>query len=163
MNRRRSDPEHLSTAFSTIDHKPTHEDEKARILKAGGLLSPGSVGGGVPARVFPGKDSRMGLSVSRGFGDEKFKRPADFPPEDQIVSCVPEVFEYELSSGDEYLILATDGIWDQVSNRDFADFMGELSESIQESACSICNLASERASLDDMTILVVDLREHNNL
>ncbi len=47
--------------------------------------------------------------VSRAFGDRLLKR---------YVVADPDILEEELSSEDHLLILATDGLWDVVSNQD---------------------------------------------
>jgi serine/threonine protein phosphatase PrpC len=44
-------------------------------------------------------------------GDVKFKYQTDLPPEKQIVTCFPDVRQVELGTGDEFLVLACDGIW----------------------------------------------------
>ena len=47
--------------------------------------------------------------MSRAFGDRLLKR---------YVVADPDILEEELSSDDHLLILATDGLWDVVSNQD---------------------------------------------
>ncbi len=47
--------------------------------------------------------------MSRAFGDRLLKR---------YVVADPDILEEELSSEDHLLILATDGLWDVVSNQD---------------------------------------------
>lgn len=74
------------------------EEEKARVYNAGGVVLYGRVDGD--------------LAVSRAFGDFTFKRNASLPPEQQEVSCEPDVFVYERSAKDEVLVFACDGVWD---------------------------------------------------
>jgi serine/threonine protein phosphatase PrpC len=50
-------------------------------------------------------------------GDIDFKRPADRPPEEQMVSCVPHVTVKRLGPGRSLLVLASDGVWDCRSSR----------------------------------------------
>ena len=47
--------------------------------------------------------------MSRAFGDRLLKR---------YVVADPDILEEELSSEDHLLILATDGLWDVISNQD---------------------------------------------
>lgn len=80
------------------DHKPNRLDERKRIELAGGVV------------VWAGT-WRVGgvLAVSRAFGDRLLKR---------YVVAKPEMREEALGPDDEALILASDGVWDVVSNQD---------------------------------------------
>ncbi|RLN50660.1 hypothetical protein BBJ28_00019893 [Nothophytophthora sp. Chile5] len=81
----------------TTDHKATNADEKERVERAGGLIL--YVKG--VARV----DGR--LAVTRAFGD------AELRPH---VIADPEVTTLELQRGDEYIVLASDGLWDAMTS-----------------------------------------------
>ena len=85
------------------DHKPTNEGEKARILAAGGFVADGRVKGS--------------LALSRAIGDLEFKATAGLGPEAQMVTAVPDVRCEPLKRGDEFLIIACDGIWDVLSSQ----------------------------------------------
>lgn len=79
----------------SFDHKPQNEGEKARICAAGGFVDFGRVNGN--------------LALSRAIGDFEFKKSADLPPEQQIVTAFPDVTIHELSDDDEFLVIACDG------------------------------------------------------
>ena len=79
----------------SFDHKPSNEGEKARICAAGGFVDFGRVNGN--------------LALSRAIGDFEFKKSADLPPEQQIVTAFPDVTEHELGDDDEFLVIACDG------------------------------------------------------
>jgi protein phosphatase 2C family protein 2/3 len=49
------------------------------------------------------------LALSRAIGDFEFKKSAELPPEQQIVTAFPDVEEHELTDEDEFLVLACDG------------------------------------------------------
>lgn len=70
-------------------------DEKNRITAAGGFVDFGRVNGN--------------LALSRAIGDFEFKKSAELPPEQQIVTAFPDVEEHELTEEDEFLVLACDG------------------------------------------------------
>nr|KJB65930.1 hypothetical protein B456_010G120600 [Gossypium raimondii] len=78
------------------DHKPDQSDERQRIEDAGGFVMWAGTWrvGGV-------------LAVSRAFGDRLLK---------QYVVADPEIQEEKIDSSLEFLILASDGLWDVVSN-----------------------------------------------
>jgi protein phosphatase 1L len=81
----------------SIDHKPNTREERTRIEDAGGVV------------VWAGT-WRVGgvLAVSRAFGDRPLKR---------YVIPTPDIREEGLSAADDCLILASDGLWDVISNQ----------------------------------------------
>lgn len=87
---------HAAVAMSE-DHKPNKDSERARIENEGGVV------------IWAGT-WRVGgvLAVSRAFGDRPLKK---------FVIATPEVRQESVSSEDEFLILASDGVWDVVSNK----------------------------------------------
>ncbi|PWZ00392.1 PP2C-domain-containing protein [Testicularia cyperi] len=89
------------------DHKPHLEGEYDRISKAGGYVSFGRVNGN--------------LALSRAIGDFEFKRNDHLPAEEQIVTADPEIKADEISSTEEFVVLACDGIWDCLSSQDVVD------------------------------------------
>jgi hypothetical protein len=97
----------------SFDHKPQNEGvylltlficfplsvilgEKARIVAAGGFVDFGRVNGN--------------LALSRAIGDFEFKKSADLAPEQQIVTAFPDVVTHEITSDDEFLVIACDGV-----------------------------------------------------
>ncbi|XP_018444369.1 probable protein phosphatase 2C 69 isoform X2 [Raphanus sativus] len=78
------------------DHKPDQSDERERIENAGGFVMWAGTWrvGGV-------------LAVSRAFGDRLLK---------QYVVADPEIREEKIDETLEFLILASDGLWDVFSN-----------------------------------------------
>jgi len=70
--------------------------EKNRITAAGGFVDFGRVNGN--------------LALSRAIGDFEFKKSAELPPEEQIVTAFPDVDVHDLTDDDEFLVLACDGM-----------------------------------------------------
>ena len=93
----------------TRDHKPYKKIETIRIKKAGGFVTGGRVNGI--------------LAVSRTFGDYMFKRRKDLPPDKQMVTALPDVRIFEMDENLEFIILASDGVWDCLSNQEAVDFV----------------------------------------
>jgi protein phosphatase 2C family protein 2/3 len=77
-------------------HKLISVGEKARISAAGGFVDFGRVNGN--------------LALSRAIGDFEFKKGADLAPEQQIVTAFPDVVTHDISSDDEFLVIACDGM-----------------------------------------------------
>lgn len=79
------------------DHKPNRESERKRIEGEGGVV------------IWAGT-WRVGgvLAVSRAFGDRPLKR---------YVIASPDVKHFTMATGDETIILASDGLWDVIENQ----------------------------------------------
>ena len=74
------------------------------------------------------------LAISRTFGDRDFKRFG--------VTAEPDIVRRELQEGDEYVILASDGVWDKLSNQ---NAMGVVRDSIAQ--CRRARGSHQRNSL----------------
>jgi serine/threonine protein phosphatase PrpC len=142
----------------STDHKPNVKGERRRILKAGGLLDESD-----PAchRVVS-RTTLMAMATSRALGDFDFKTSANLPPEQQMVTCYPDIIVQQRTSSDRFLILASDGVWDVFSNIELVTTLDEL---VSEGVDNIGKLTEHvleksffRGSSDNMTIIIVDLR-----
>ena len=93
------------------DHKPSDNDEKARIEKRGGIveafrdLNGAFVG---PERVWVKGEDSPGLAMSRSFGDEIAHKVG--------VIVNPEIFDYHLLKEDKFVVIASDGVWEFMSS-----------------------------------------------
>uniref|UniRef100_A0A1A9WC98 protein-serine/threonine phosphatase n=1 Tax=Glossina brevipalpis TaxID=37001 RepID=A0A1A9WC98_9MUSC len=92
----------------SMDHKPNNEAETKRINEGGGWVEFNRVNGN--------------LALSRALGDFVFKRNENKKPEEQIVTAYPDVETRTITSEWEFLVLACDGIWDVMSNKEVIDF-----------------------------------------
>ena len=64
------------------------------------------------------------LAVSRALGDYEYKQVEGKGPCEQLVSPEPEVSIIDRDrEGDQFVVLACDGIWDVMSNEELADFV----------------------------------------
>ncbi len=86
-------------------------EECDRILKAGGTIKDRRVCGMVTHALLGCHDVLPGsLAMTRSLGDIYFKDQT-LPVEEQMVTAVPNITVYPLQSEDEFLILASDGIF----------------------------------------------------
>ncbi|XP_058089784.1 probable protein phosphatase 2C 11 isoform X3 [Magnolia sinica] len=117
----------------SIDHKPDRSDERQRIEDAGGFI------------IWAGT-WRVGgvLAVSRAFGDKLLK---------PFVVAEPEIQEEEIDSI-EFLIIASDGLWNVVSNTE-AVAMVQATSDAETSARKLTEEAYARGSSDNITCVVV--------
>jgi protein phosphatase 2C family protein 2/3 len=125
------------TPLST-DHKPNDELESQRILAARCDVQNGRV-------MLSGTNS--GLSVSRAIGDYAYKT-ADMPWELQPITCMPDVRVFERSAEDEFLVVACDGIWEDVPDappeKNKENFIGKVFRQIGTSDEALLRNESER-------------------
>ncbi|XP_051150044.1 probable protein phosphatase 2C 11 [Andrographis paniculata] len=116
----------------SIDHKPDRSDERERIEQAGGFI------------VWAGT-WRVGgvLAVSRAFGD-KLLRP--------YVVAEPEIQEEEVD-GVEFIIVASDGLWNVLSNKDAVNIVQDITDA-EAAARKLIEEAYARGSSDNITCIV---------
>jgi len=142
----------------TEDHKATREDEKARIRKAGGSVD---------------RNGRVDgtLAVSRSFGDLYLKGPeleslADMHDDvkdfkmlsEGHVIAVPEMVQRKLIHADEFLVMASDGLWDVLENQDVVNIVREQLN--QHHDCdiatkSLVKIARENGAADNISVVVI--------
>jgi serine/threonine protein phosphatase PrpC len=135
----------------TRDHKPNDPEEKKRVEGVGGPGVVAEVQG--IWRVLLAKKGivQAGLAVSRAFGDLELKKPKE------LVTAVPEVKAYEVDfDEDEGLVLATDGLWDVLSDEDAARIvLQHASEGPTGCSKALVQAAKKRGSPDDITAQVI--------
>lgn len=142
------------------DHKPNRDDEYQRIEAAGGKVIQWN-----GFRVFGV------LAMSRSIGD-RYLKPWIIPE--------PEVTIIPRSREDECLVLASDGLWDVMSNEEVCDVArkrillwhkkngttssssahrGETADPAAQAAADyLSRLALQKGSKDNITVIVVDLK-----
>ncbi|XP_037466515.1 probable protein phosphatase 2C 56 [Triticum dicoccoides] len=121
------------------DHKPNLKDERARIENAGGGVS------------YDGFTWRVDgiLAMSRAFGNRSLKN---------YVIAEPDIQETQVSSDLEYLVLATDGLWDVVQNEDVISLM-KATDGPEAAAVKLTEMAHSRHSSDNITCIVVQFHD----
>ncbi|MBA0839187.1 hypothetical protein Goarm_004947 [Gossypium armourianum] len=124
----------LSAFAVSRDHKPDQSDERQRIEDAGGFVMWAGTWrvGGV-------------LAVSRAFGDRLLK---------QYVVADPEIQEEKIDSSLEFLILASDGLWDVVTNEEAVAMVKPIQDP-EQAAKRLMQEACQRGSADNITCVVV--------
>ncbi|KAL8172382.1 hypothetical protein V2J09_024186 [Rumex salicifolius] len=128
----------------TIDHKPSREDERQRIEATGGYVD-------CCRGVWRIQSS---LAVSRAIGDMHLKQWVTAEPETKSVAIQPDF---------QFLILASDGVWDKVSNQEAVDIVllsctevGSNKPDLAQACRELVNLSIKRGSYDDTSALLVD-------
>ncbi|CAN4086978.1 unnamed protein product [Withania somnifera] len=144
----------------SIDHKPSREDEYARIEASGGKVIQWN-----GHRVFGV------LAMSRSIGD-RYLKPWIIPE--------PEVMFIPRAREDECLILASDGLWDVITNEEACEVarrrillwhkkngtnpLPERGQGVdpaaQAAAEHLSSMALQKGSKDNISVIVVDLKAH---
>ena len=80
----------------SIDHRPTEFSEVERVKREGGIIF----------------DNRLGgtLAITRAMGDHALKKDG--------LSSVPHINKHVLRPFDNYVIIASDGVWDSLEDQD---------------------------------------------
>ncbi|KAL9225156.1 hypothetical protein vseg_001109 [Gypsophila vaccaria] len=92
----------------TVDLKPNLPEEAERITRSRGRVICSRDEPGV-YRVWP-PNNGPGLALSRALGDHSLKKYG--------VSSEPQVTQRHININDQFVILATDGVWDVISNEE---------------------------------------------
>ena len=86
--------------------------------------------------------------MSRSFGDYHFKKQTIFNQIEQIVIAKPDIYVYErLNEKDEFLILASDGIWDVITNEEIQHYINyrlKMTQNLAEICEDIVNACVEK-------------------
>jgi serine/threonine protein phosphatase PrpC len=67
-----------------------------------------------------------------------------------------------LVDGDDFLVIASDGLWDTVTSQEAADIVFRCVEKMGLQSCAevLTATAMRKGSMDNITVLVIDLRCH---
>lgn len=137
----------------SIDHKPDHAEEKARIVASGGRVFAVEYDDGIdgPPRVWLGHMDVPGLAMSRSLGDAVAHTAG--------VISEPEFFSRMLDASDRCLVIATDGLWEFMSNEEVI----EMAMSQKDPKLAVDQLImeanrrwmKEEQVIDDTTVILV--------
>ncbi|EQC35853.1 CAMKK/CAMKK-META protein kinase [Saprolegnia diclina VS20] len=127
-------PEALSL---TVDHKASNAIEKERIEKAGGFVHNGRLDGI--------------LAISRAFGDLAHKS-------DGHLIAVPDITTEMIEPEDEFLLLASDGLFDVITSQQAVNFIRRKLRNhgdVQLAAQELVLKAQEYVSHDNISAIVI--------
>ncbi len=114
-----------------------------------------------PCRVwYQHRGETLGLAMSRSLGDAVVHKFG--------VSSEPEVIEHMVDDNDEFIILATDGVWDVVDNNHAVQMIHNFvvrspNWNPLEASSALCKFARSRweklsPMIDDITCVIVKLK-----
>lgn len=126
----------------TEDHNPGSPKETERIEALGGSV----VNDDGCFRV------EGVLGVSRAIGDYYLK---------PYVACTPDLYHLDRTKDDLFLVLASDGLWEDLEAKDCTLILSRAlkkRQTIQSCATAMVDLALKKGSADNVCVVVVDLR-----
>ena len=146
----------------TVDHKPNESNEYDRIIQAGGSIithsypiinSHGAKIGANCSRVVPGN-----LAVSRTIGDIEVKNH-------KIVIPDPDVRSFRLKEEYDFIVIASDGIYDELSDKEVIDVAWagiknkrNIQDKIVAAVEEILKQAFIRETEDNVSVIFVALK-----
>ncbi|KZV43665.1 Phosphatase 2C family protein isoform 1 [Dorcoceras hygrometricum] len=136
----------------TIDFKPNLPQETERITQCNGRVFCLHDEPGVHRVWLPNVES-PGLAMSRAFGDYCVK--------DYGLISVPEVTQRRITSNDQFVVIATDGVWDVISNQEAVRIVStapdwaKASKRLVECAAHAWNKKRKGIAMDDISAIVL--------
>lgn len=124
----------------TYDHKASDPMECKRVESIGGLVIKNRVNGM--------------LAVTRSIGDKFF---------DTLVVSNPFTTKIELTSKDEFMIIACDGLWDVMEDQEACDFIiqNDLASDPQTASELLIEHALKLGSADNITVMVISFKTYD--
>ena len=120
----------------TKEHKCNDAKEVERIKKNGGIV--------FSNRVFGT------LMLTRSFGDKEMKKYG--------VISTPDCFCHKIKDEDLYIVIASDGVWDAVSEEEIMQMSGEKYSS-DDFSKKIVKLAIDKGTRDNISCIVIKLNK----
>jgi serine/threonine protein phosphatase PrpC len=155
LGRKRRDGSYKAVEVS-IDHKPDHPPEMRRIEAAGGRVFAVEYEDGVdgPARVWLGHMDIPGLAMARSLGDTVAHTAG--------VISEPENFQVDLTPDDHFMVVASDGLWEFMSNDEVINMIVGIKEPRKAVDVLVAEANArwmkEEQVIDDTTVIVAHLQ-----
>lgn len=138
----------------TWDQKPTRMDEKKRVRASGGRVTRWKKNIG-PQRVWLPDEWLPGLAMTRSIGDTVLTKYGVIPN--------PEMTVTKLGEGEEFVVVASDGVWEFMSSEEVIRFVGTAKadgDSEDEIARALVREAVKRwneneSVVDDITVIIM--------
>ncbi|CAH2067916.1 unnamed protein product [Thlaspi arvense] len=140
----------------TVDLKPDLPSESARIQKCKGRVFALQDEPEVARVWLPNSDS-PGLAMARAFGD--------FCLKDYGLISVPDINYRRLTERDQFIILASDGVWDVLSNKEAVDIVASApsrstaARALVDTAVRSWRIKYPTSKNDDCTVVCLFLQD----
>ncbi|KAL8208893.1 hypothetical protein R6Q57_008305 [Mikania cordata] len=155
-----SDDSGLVPIQLTVDFKPNLPQEAERIAEFNGRVFCLEDEPGVHRVWLPNEDS-PGLAMSRAFGDYCIKNFG-------LIS-VPEVIQRNITNRDKFMVLASDGVWDVISNEEAVNIVSSTVDKAKSAKrlvdCAIRAWKHKRKGIavDDVSAICIFFHNNNQI
>ncbi|XP_068660280.1 probable protein phosphatase 2C 5 [Aristolochia californica] len=154
----------------TSPHRPYGNNKSSlseirRIREAGGWIVDGRICGNISvsrafgdARFKTKKNEMLEKGVEEGRWTQKFISRVQFSGD--LVTANPDIYQVDLGPDVEFILLASDGLWDYMSSSDAVAFVrNQLRQhgDVQIACEALVQAALDNRSQDNVSILVADL------
>lgn len=129
----------------SVDHNLRRRDELERIRMSGGEIRYDPK---FNEMLVYSESAERGLNVTRSIGDSYFK---------PWVMHLPEIKEGFLTKDAAYFVIASDGLWSHVRNKELGSIMMDFG--IKEGVKNLANLSNKRGCYDNCSIMAVDVKQ----
>jgi len=91
------------------------------------------------------------LEVTRSVGDRMYKK---------YITCEPDILEYDFNTDDEYLLIGSDGFWNEITEQEVVEFIKAYGKTEGLSTALVEQITKQKKySLDNITLIVIDLKQ----
>ncbi|KAF4379018.1 hypothetical protein F8388_022105 [Cannabis sativa] len=156
----RGDKNQLIPVPLTVDLKPDIPSEAERIKNCRGRVFAADEEPDV-CRIWMPEDDCPGLAMARAFGD--------FCLKDYGLISIPDVSYRRLTPNDQFVVLATDGIWDALSNNEVVKIVGSAKKRSAAAKMVVCRAVRSwrckypGSKVDDCAVVILFLNEQPSL
>ncbi|PRP83558.1 protein phosphatase 2C-like protein [Planoprotostelium fungivorum] len=144
----------------TTQHTPKVDSEKSRIEKVGGIITNTS-------RLRHPVWHPVSLAVSRSFGDFIFKHEKYTSGKASGLIAEPDIVSMPLTTDDFFLLMASDGFWDVVTDTEACRYIiREYYRDVDSICKGLLQMVKTRApqrNMDNTTVLLVKLADTQNV
>ncbi|XP_020219261.1 probable protein phosphatase 2C 65 [Cajanus cajan] len=152
------DRDQLIPVQLTVDLKPDIPSETSRIVNCEGRVFAAEEEPDV-YRIWMPDDDCPGLAMSRAFGD--------FCLKDYGLISVPDVFYRKITPQDQFVVLATDGIWDVLTNSEVINIVASAprrsiaAKLLVKRAVRAWRYKYPGSKADDCAVIILFLDDHD--
>ncbi|CAM8949568.1 unnamed protein product [Rhodiola kirilowii] len=139
----------------TLDQKPSVQSEAERIRQCGGRVLALAREPHIQ-RVWLPEEDAPGLAMSRSLGDLQLKSHG--------VTALPEMSSHRITPDDQFVILATDGVWDVLSNEQVVSVIASMenkedaAEALVHAATTEWKIKYPNSPIDDCSVVYLSLK-----
>uniref|UniRef100_A0ACD5YM99 Uncharacterized protein n=1 Tax=Avena sativa TaxID=4498 RepID=A0ACD5YM99_AVESA len=147
----------------STDHKPSHPDERARIVAAGGRvirhevdkMQDGQIVTVLDVALIDGK-----TAISRAIGYLEYKQDENFTLAKQKMTCNPDIRTENITGDTDFLLIASGGIWHVKSTQEVVQFVHQYLQNGGTDLRGICEELIDwcMESRDNSTVILVQFK-----